>query len=551
MTLSSVAGLNRTAANHAPLSPIDFLARAARIWPQEVAVVHGRRRMTWRHLRDRCRRLADGLGRAGIGRGETVSVLLPNIPEMLEAHYAIPMAGAVLNPLNTRLQDREIGFILEHCGARALIVDAEFLGRASRAVGRLENPPVLIVVEDAQASGIGAEGAGSGEMRYEDLVAAGSPKWRGTALVDEWDTISVSYTSGTVGNPKGVVVHHRGACLNALGQVLVTGMDHATRYLWTLPMFHCNGWCFTWALAVVGGRHVCLRNVSAEAVFRTVVDERVTMLCGAPTVLTMLIHAPEGVRRTVEPACDVYTGGAAPPAAVIAGMEERGFRVTHLYGLTETYGPATVGVVQERWADLPPAERARLMARQGVPYPTAGDVLVADPDSCDPVPADGKTLGEILIRGNTVMKGYLDNPEATREAFRGGWFHTGDLAVVHPDGYVEVRDRAKDIIISGGENISSIEVEDVLHGHPAVMEAAVVGRAHRTWGERPVAFVTLVPGIDVPSEQELRAFCRRRLAGYKVPDAFVFGDLPKTSTGKVRKTDLRGSDAGGAETGPG
>jgi fatty-acyl-CoA synthase len=548
MTTSSSAGLGRVDANHSPLSPIDFLERAARVWPESIAVVHGRKRVTWRAFRDRCRRLADGLLHAGIRRGDTVSVLLPNIPEMLECHYGIPMAGAVLNPLNTRLQDREIAFILGHCQARVLIVDSELADLARRALGQLENPPSVIVVEDSEHPEARDHRTIRGATRYEDVLAAGSVEFQWTPPVDEWDTISVLYTSGTVGNPKGVVFQHRGAYLNTVGQALVTGMRADTSYLWTLPMFHCNGWCFTWALAIVGGRHVCLRNVSPERVFQLAVDERVNMLCGAPTVLTMLIHAPESARRRFEQRCDVYTGGAPPPAAVIQGMEELGFSVTHLYGLTETFGPATVGVVQDGWTGLSLTERARRMARQGVPYPTVGDLLVADPDSLVPVPADGETVGEILIRGNTVMKGYLDNPEATREAFRGGWFHSGDLAVVHQDGYVEVRDRAKDIIISGGENISSIEVEDVLHAHPAVMEAAVVGRAHPKWGERPVAFVTPTPGIQPPAEHDLRAFCRDRLAGYKVPDTFVFGDLPKTSTGKVRKTELREQAAGnGAE----
>ena len=549
MTTSSSAGLGRVDANHAPLSPIGFLERAARVWPENIAVVHGRKRMTWRAFRDRCRQLADGLLRAGIGRGDTVSVLLPNIPEMLECHYGIPMAGAVLNPLNTRLQDREIAFILGHCRARALIVDSEFAELAERALGHLEEPPSVIVVEDSERPEARDDAGFRGATRYEDVLAAGSVEFQWTPPADEWDTISVLYTSGTVGNPKGVVFQHRGAYLNTVGQALVTGMRADTSYLWTLPMFHCDGWCFTWALAVVGGRHVCLRNMLPEHVFQLAVDERVNMLCGAPTVLTMLIHAPASARRRFEQRCDVYTGGAPPPAAVIEGMEELGFSVTHLYGLTETFGPAAVGVIQDEWTALSLTERARRMARQGVPYPTVGDLLVADPDSLVPVPADGETIGEILIRGNTVMKGYLDNPEATREAFRGGWFHSGDLAVVHPDGYVEVRDRAKDIIISGGENISSIEVEDVLHAHPDVMEAAVVGCAHPKWGERPVAFVTPTPGVEPPAEHDLRAFCRGRLAAYKVPDTFVFGNLPKTSTGKVRKTELRERAARNAAAG--
>ena len=539
MTVSLPDGLQQMEANYSPLSPINFLERAARVWPNRVAVVHGRKRVSWRELRDRCRRLAGGLRSAGIGRGDTVSLLLPNIPEMLEGHYGIPMAGAALNPINTRLQDSEIAFILEHCEARALIVDTEFADLAERALARLANPPLVVLVEDSEGLSPSGNANLGGARSYEDVLADGSPDFQWVPPSDEWDTIAVSYTSGTVGNPKGVVFQHRGACLNAIGQVLVTGMQADTSYLWTLPMFHCNGWCFTWALAIVGGRHVCLRNVEAAKILQAVTEERVNMMCGAPTVLTMLIHAPEHARQAFSHHCGVYTGGAAPPAAVIEGMERLGFTVTHLYGLTETFGPATVSLVQDEWAEISLPERAKRMARQGVPYPTVGDLRVADPETLEPVPADGSTIGEILLRGNTVMKGYLHNPDATAAAFRGGWFHSGDLAVVHDDGYVEVRDRAKDIIISGGENISSIEVEDVLHAHPAVMEAAVIGRPHPRWGERPVAFVTPVPGGEAPDPEQLRSFCRERLAGYKVPDTFVFGLLPKTSTGKVRKAELR------------
>ncbi len=538
MTASSAADPGRTQANFAPLSPIDFLERAARVWPDRPAIVYGNKRISWSEFRNRSCRLADGLRSAGITSGDTVSMLLPNIPEMLEAHYGVPMAGAVLNPINIRLQDREIAFVLEHCGAKALIVDAEFAPLAQRALALLDRPPHVILVRDSEAPS-NQEIPKIASADYEDLIATGSARFSRHVPSDEWDTISISYTSGTVGNPKGVTVHYRGAYLNALGQVLVTGMRSDTTYLWTLPMFHCNGWCFTWALAVVGGRHVCLRNVDAGEVFRAIADEGANMLCGAPTVLSALIHSPADVRRKFTERCDVFTGGAPPAAVVISDMEALGFNVVHLYGLTETFGPAAVGLVQDGWADLPLAERSRLMARQGVPYPTVGDLMVGDRETMEPVPADGESIGEILIRGNTVMKGYLRNADANHEAFRGGWFHSGDLAVVHSDGYVEVRDRAKDIIISGGENISSVEVEDVLHAHDAVMEVAVVARPDAKWGERPVAFVTLKPGADAPPVEHLRAFCRERLAGYKVPDAFVFEDLPKTSTGKVRKTELR------------
>ena len=532
-TIFDVA-LERTIANHRPLSPVDFLLWAGSTFRDRVGVVYGERRWSWGEILQRCRRLASALARRGIGRGDTVAILCPNTPPMLEAHYGVPMAGAVLNALNTRLDPATIAFILEHGEAKLLLVDGELAPLARAAVARLAQPPELVDIVDPRAPG-----EPSGGLDYEALLEQGDPHFEPVPPRDEWDALSLCYTSGTTGNPKGVVYHHRGAFLNALGNALVLGLSPRAAYLWTLPMFHCNGWTFTWGVTAAGGTHVCLRRVDPAEIFRLVAEEGVSHLCAAPVVLTMLIHSPPAVRRSFPQRVVVGTGGAAPPSAVIEAMSALGFHVVHLYGLTEVYGPATVCVEQPDWDGLEPAARAAKIARQGVRYPTMAELAVADPESLAPVPADGRTLGELLLRGNTVMKGYLKNPTATAEAFRGGWYHTGDLAVVHEDGYVEVKDRSKDIIISGGENISSLEVEEVLYRHPAVMEAAVVARPDPFWGETPCAFVTLKPEAEPVDEMAIIAWCRDRLAHFKTPRTVVFGPLPKTSTGKIQKFELR------------
>lgn len=526
--------LDRTPANFRPLTPNDFLVRAGFVFRDRVGVVYGSRRWTWGEISQRCRRLASALVRRGIGRGDTVAVLCPNIPAMLEAHFAIPMAGAVLNALNTRLDPATIAFILEHGEAKILMVDGEYGPLAKAAVARLARPPQLVDIVDPTAPG-----EPTGGLDYEALVAEGDPSFVPVEPVDEWDALSLCYTSGTTGNPKGVVYHHRGAFLNALGNALVLGLSPRSVYLWTLPMFHCNGWTYTWGVTAAGGTHVCLRKVDPAEIFRLVAEEGVSHLCAAPVVLTMLIHSPAEARRRFPQRVIVGTGGASPPSAVIEAMAAMGFHVVHLYGLTEVYGPATVCVEQPAWDALEPRARAALIARQGVRYPTMAELMVADPKTFEPVPADAATMGELLLRGNTVMKGYLKNPTATEEAFRGGWFHTGDLAVVHPDGYVEVKDRSKDIIISGGENISSLEVEEVLYRHPAVMEAAVVAKPDPFWGETPCAFVALKPDAPVVDAAEIIAWCREHLAHFKAPKTVVFGPLPKTSTGKIQKFELR------------
>jgi fatty-acyl-CoA synthase len=525
--------LARNAANFAALTPLNFLARAAAIYPEKVAVIDGTRRFAYRQFYERCRRFADALRRRGISDGDTVAVFAPNVPALLEAHYGVPMAGAVLNALNYRLDAASIAFILGHGQAKLLIADREFAPVVREVLSRLDQP--LPVVEIADGPGA----LQFSEIEYENFLGEGDPGFIWSPPDDEWAPIALNYTSGTTGNPKGVVYHHRGAFLNAMGNAILFGLGPHSVYLWTLPMFHCNGWTYTWGVTAVAGTHVCLRRVDPAQIFAAIAEHRVTHLSGAPIVLNMLVHAPETVKRRFDHVVEASTGGAAPPSSVIEAMERMGFRITHLYGLTESYGPTTVCAWQEEWIALPVAERAGKMARQGVQTMTLDRQRVVDPATMRDVPADGATIGEVVVRSNTLMKGYLLNPGATAEAFAGGWFHTGDLAVMHPDSYVEVKDRSKDIIISGGENISSIEVEEVLYRHPQVMEAAVVARPDERWGEAPCAFVTLKPDAAPVSAEDIIAFCRANLAHFKAPKAVVFGALPKTSTGKIQKYALR------------
>jgi fatty-acyl-CoA synthase len=530
--------LARSAANFTALTPLSFLARAAAVYPDKVAVIDGERRLTWREFNARCHRFADGLVRRGIGAGDTVAVLAPNVPALLEAHYAVPMAGAVLNALNYRLDAASIAFILDHGQAKLLIADREFAPVVRDLLARLGRE--LLVVEIADGQGTNDQGPMQfAELEYEDFLAEGDPGFAWSPPADEWAPIALNYTSGTTGNPKGVVYHHRGAFLNAMGNAILFGLKPNSVYLWTLPMFHCNGWTYTWGVTAVAGTHICLRRVDPALIFAAIAEHGVTHLSGAPIVLNMLVHAPDAVKRRFDHVVEASTGGAAPPSSVIEAMERMGFRITHLYGLTESYGPTTICAWQEEWAGLPLAERAGKMARQGVQTLTLDRQRVVDPATMLDVPADGKTIGEVMVRSNTLMKGYLTNPRATEEAFAGGWFHTGDLAVKHPDGYIEVKDRSKDIIISGGENISSIEVEEVLYRHPQVMEAAVVAWPDERWGETPCAFVTLKPDAEPVSAADIIAFCRANLAHFKAPKAVVFGPLPKTSTGKIQKYALR------------
>ena len=527
--------LERNTANYAPLTPLTFLERAASIWPDRTAIIHGGIRRTWSETYTRCRRLAAALSRAGIASGDTVAILAANTPELFEAHFGVPLAGGVLNAINTRLDAEAIAFILRHGEAKILITDREFSKTARQAITLYGAPLIIIDIDDPEWTGGGDL---LGRCDYESFLAGAPAEFPWLMPRDEWDAIALNYTSGTTGNPKGVVYHHRGAYLNAVSNALSWNLGDAPVYLWTLPMFHCNGWCFPWTMAVTAGTSVCLRHVRAEPILDLIRREKVSHFCAAPIVLNMLNNAPPDLKRGIEHKVKVMTAGAAPPAAVIEGMEAMGWSVTHVYGLTETYGPVIVCVWHDRWNSLPPAEQAALKARQGVRSPMLEEIMVASPDTLEPVPRDGVTMGEIFMRGNTVMKGYLKNPTATREAFHGGWFHTGDLAVWHADGYVEIKDRSKDIIISGGENISSIEVEDVLYRHPDVLEAAVVARRDEKWGESPCAFVTLKPGASA-TEESLIAFCRDHLAGFKLPRKIVFQAIPKTSTGKIQKYVLR------------
>jgi fatty-acyl-CoA synthase len=528
-------GLDRNPANYAALTPLAFLRRSADVYPEKVAAVHGELRYSYREFSGRCRAFASMLAARGIGRGDTVAVMAPNVPALLEAHYAVPGVGAVLNALNYRLDAAALAFCLEHGNAKVLVTDREFSPVVAQALKQVRREIFVVDIDDPLA----ASGECLGAVDYESWIARGDAEFELRDPPDEWDSLALLYTSGTTGNPKGVVYHHRGAYLNALGNALTFGLSSRSVYLWTLPMFHCSGWTYTWAVTAMGGTHVCLRKVDPALIFPAIAEHRVTHLCGAPIVLNMLVHAPQAVKRRFDHTVEVATGGAAPPSAIIESMESMGFRVTHLYGLTESYGPATLCAWQEEWGALDLNARSVLMARQGVRYVTLDGMQVADPDTHVPVPRDGQTLGEVMLRGNTLMKGYLGNEPATLEAFREGWYHTGDLGVWHADGYIEVKDRSKDIIISGGENISSLEVEECLYRHPDVMDAAVVAKPDEKWGETPCAFVVLKPGARPVSAEEVIAWCREHLARFKLPRTVVFGELPKTSTGKIQKFILR------------
>lgn len=537
MTSKYDQNLDRNAANFAALTPLSFIERTASVYPERLAIVHGDLRQTWGQTYARCRQLASSLRKAGIGKNDTVAVILPNTPPMVEAHFGVPMAGAVLNTLNTRLDAEALAFMLDHGEAKALIVDPEFTGVIAKALKlRTCTEPLLVIQVDDALYGPAATQVGS--ISYEDFVAQGDADFAWEMPEDEWDAIALNYTSGTTGNPKGVVYHHRGAAINAISNVLEWDMPKHSVYLWTLPMFHCNGWCFPWTVAARAGVNVCLRRVEAKAIFDAIREHGVTHYCGAPIVQSLLVNAPAELKVGIPAGVKAMVAGAAPPASMIEGMEAMGFDLTHVYGLTETYGPATVCAKHEAWQQLDIGERARLNARQGVRYHLQREVRVVDPETLQPVPMDGETMGEIMFRGNIAMKGYLKNPKATDDAFRGGWFHSGDLAVQYPDGYIQIKDRSKDIIISGGENISSIEVEDVLYRHPAVLAAAVVAKPDEKWGETPCAFLEIKPGAEV-TEQDIITHCKQHLAGYKVPRAVVFGELPKTSTGKIQKFELR------------
>jgi len=533
------ANLERTAANHTPLTPLDFLARTAQVFPDHAAVIHGNQRFTWRQTAERCRRLASALERRGIRPGDCVAVMAPNTPPLFEAHLGVPLAGAVLNALNVRLDANTIAFILKHGEAKALITDRAFADTISKALEGVERDLLVIDIDDTEAEEAGERlGPRLGEVDYEAFLLEGDPADNGRWPEDEWQAISLNYTSGTTGNPKGVVYHHRGAYLNAIGNAVAWDMAHHPVYLWTLPMFHCNGWCFPWTVTALAGTHVCLRRVEAGTVYRAIAEHGVTHLCGAPIIMQMILGAGPEDRAVFDQQVKMMTAAAPPPAPVLAKMAEAGFQVTHVYGLTEVYGPAVVCAWNPEWDGLDPAEQAAVKARQGVSYPVLKDLMVGDPQTLEPTPWDGATMGEVFMRGNIVMKGYLKNPGVTAQAFDGGWFHTGDLGVRHPDGYIELKDRSKDIIISGGENISSIEVESVIYRHPAVSAVAVVAAPHEKWGETPCAFVELRPGHDA-SEDDIIAHCRELLAHFKCPSRVVFGELPKTSTGKIQKFILR------------
>ena len=532
--------LDRNPANHQPLSPIGLLERAARIYPRHTAVIHGQSfRLTYAQFWDRSRQLAAAISARGLGRNDTVSVLLSNTPPMLEAHYGVPMAGAVLHSINTRLDPAIVAFQLDHAESKLLIVDREFSELAREALAHAQVDPIVITYDDPEYPDDAPypKGPVMG-MDYEDFLNTGTPDFDWIRPTDEWDAIALNYTSGTTGNPKGAVYHHRGAALMAYANTIHAGLGQHPVYLWTLPMFHCNGWCFPWTLAIQAGTHVCLRWVRARPMYDAIADHGVTHLCGAPIVMSTLVNAQPEDRRALPSGVVFNVAGAPPPESVIAAMGAAGFTVNHLYGLTETYGPAVVNQWHDEWDALPDADRTEKKARQGVRYAALDDLTVLDPETMLPVPADGTTLGEVMFRGNIVMKGYLKNPHASEEAFAGGWFHSGDLGVMHPDGYIQLKDRSKDIIISGGENISSIEVENVLYSHPAVMICAVIAHASEKWGETPVAYVELKPE-ESATEAEILDWCRRHLARFKCPSAVIFTEIPRTSTGKVQKFRLR------------
>lgn len=527
--------LDKNPANHQPLTPLSFLKRSAEVYPEKIAVIHGPLRRNYAEFYARCRRLASALSERGIGLGDTVAIIAPNIPAMLELHYAVPMIGAVLNTMNIRLDGPMIGFMLDHGEAKALFVDREFSSLGKEALANAKAKPFTIDIDDLEYDGAGER---IGEMEYEDFIAGGDPHFDWSLPADEWQAISLNYTSGTTGNPKGVVFHHRGAYLLAMGNIVTAGMTRHSIYLWTVPMFHCNGWIFTWSMSVVAGTHVCLRRVTAKNIYEAIAEHGVTHMGGAPTVMGFLINATDDEKKKLPNTVDFFAAAAPPPAATIRKLEAQGFNVIHVYGLTETYGPAVVNAWHDEWDELEAGARAQVKARQGVNYPVLEGLSVRDPETMEEVPRDGETMGEVMFRGNVVMKGYLKNPKASAEAFEGGWFHSGDLGVWHADNYIQLKDRSKDIIISGGENISSLEVEDILYKHPDIIEAAVVARPDEKWGETPCAFITLKTGASLTAEQVI-AYCRDNLAHFKCPKTVVFTELPKTSTGKVQKFKLR------------
>ena len=527
-------GLGKNAANFTSLTPLSFIERTARVFPDRAAVVHGETQRSWTETYQRCIKLASALNRRGINKGDTVAMMLPNVPASLEAHFGVPMCGAVLNALNIRLDAKTIAFILDHGEAEVLLTDKEFAPVINEALSLCEAKPLVIDVDDALAP----EGELLGEIEYEAFLAEGNASYDWQYPENEWDAISLNYTSGTTGNPKGVVYHHRGAALNSLGNITAWAMPQRPKYLWTLPMFHCNGWCFPWTVTALAGTHICLRRTEPGPIYQSIIDHQVTHMCGAPIVMGMLVNASSQEQKTLPHSVKILTAGAAPPSAILEQIENLGFDVTHAYGLTECYGPGVVSEWHPEWDELPTAEKAAKKARQGVPYLVMQDLTVMDPETMQKTPADAQTMGEVFMRGNNLMKGYLKNETATEKAFLGGWFHTGDLGVMHPDGYIELKDRSKDIIISGGENISTIEVEDVLYQHPAVAEAAVVAKPDEKWGETPCAFVALKEEAE-SSEEELIQFCRDNLAHFKCPKKIVFTELPKTATGKIQKFILR------------